>query len=244
MIPNYVKEEKFEILIYAGMNRIRMGIQSGSERILKFYSRPSPPRIINNSTSIINKFKDYTVKPSYDIIVDNPVETKQDVVDTLELLYNMPRPYTVNIFSLRVMPNTDLYDQFKALNISHDDIYNGYFHIAPTLTNVLIFLLSFYKPPRKVFDWCLERSLPFKQEQPQYPILYLVFRFFSLASRALSHLRHMDFPYLPGHAGAILHYTGFLWMWKKLFVPKFPLENLNNYKTKEIKEYGKENIAY
>ena len=142
------------------------------------------------------------------------------------------------------MPNTDLYDQFKALNISHDDIYNGYFHIAPTFANALIFLLSFYKPPRMVFDWCLERSLPFKQEQPQYPILYLVFRFFSLASRALSHLRHMDFPYLPGHAGAILHYTGFLWMWKKLFVPKFPLENLNNYKTKEIKEYGKERKSF
>jgi anaerobic magnesium-protoporphyrin IX monomethyl ester cyclase len=46
VIPNYVKQDKFELLTWAGMNRIRMGIQSGSREILDFYKRPSPPEKI------------------------------------------------------------------------------------------------------------------------------------------------------------------------------------------------------
>ena len=46
VIPNYVKRDKFELLTWAGMNRIRMGIQSGSRNTLEFYKRPSPPEKI------------------------------------------------------------------------------------------------------------------------------------------------------------------------------------------------------
>ena len=42
VIPTYVQREKVELLTWAGMNRVRMGIQSGSDRILKFYKRPTP----------------------------------------------------------------------------------------------------------------------------------------------------------------------------------------------------------
>ena len=42
VIPNYVRRDKIEILTWAGMNRIRMGIQSGSQSILDFYKRPTP----------------------------------------------------------------------------------------------------------------------------------------------------------------------------------------------------------
>ena len=41
MIPNYVEEDKIALLVDAGMNRVRMGIQSGSEKILEFYKRPT-----------------------------------------------------------------------------------------------------------------------------------------------------------------------------------------------------------
>lgn len=36
VIPNYVRRDKFDILVDAGLNKIRMGIQSGSKRILEF----------------------------------------------------------------------------------------------------------------------------------------------------------------------------------------------------------------
>src|SRR5258708_18267028 len=46
VIPNYVRQDKFELLSWAGMNRIRMGIQSGSKNMLDFYKRPTPPEKI------------------------------------------------------------------------------------------------------------------------------------------------------------------------------------------------------
>ena len=93
VIPNYVKQEKFELLTWAGMNRIRMGIQSGSEHILDFYKRPSPPAKIRAAGEVIGRFTPkYHLPPAYDLIVDNPIETRQDVVDTLQLIYDMPRP--------------------------------------------------------------------------------------------------------------------------------------------------------
>ena len=38
VIPTYVREDKIALLLDAGLNRIRMGIQSGSENILEFYN--------------------------------------------------------------------------------------------------------------------------------------------------------------------------------------------------------------
>ena len=114
VIPNYVKQDKFDLLTWAGMNRVRMGIQSGSEQILEFYKRPTPlDRILSAGEVIASFAPKYHIPPAYDIITDNPVETRQDVVDTLELLYTMPRPYTLNIFALKVIPNTGLEQALK-----------------------------------------------------------------------------------------------------------------------------------
>jgi hypothetical protein len=46
VIPTYVKRDKFELSDLGRMNRIRMGIQSGSKAILDFYKRPTPPEKI------------------------------------------------------------------------------------------------------------------------------------------------------------------------------------------------------
>ena len=105
VIPNYVNRDKFEMLTWAGMNRVRMGIQSGSQRILDFYKRPTPPEQILAAGEVIASFSpEYHIPPAYDIIMDNPIETRQDVVDTLEFLYKMARPYTLFIYSLGSSP--------------------------------------------------------------------------------------------------------------------------------------------
>ena len=106
VIPNYVREDKIALLLDAGMNRVRMGIQSGSENILEFYKRPTKLRRIKKSTEILNKFKKYMMPPAYDIIVENPVETTEDTRATVDMLYEMPRPFNLNIFALRLIPNT------------------------------------------------------------------------------------------------------------------------------------------
>jgi radical SAM superfamily enzyme YgiQ (UPF0313 family) len=80
VIPNYVNRDKFELLTWAGMNRIRMGIQSGSRNTLEFYKRPSPPEKILAAGTVNASFSPkYHIPPAYDIITDNPIETREDL---------------------------------------------------------------------------------------------------------------------------------------------------------------------
>ncbi len=101
VIPNYVKQDKFEILTWAGMNRVRMGIQSGGQAILDFYKRPTPPERILETGKVITSFAPkYHIPAAFDIIMDNPIETKQDVIDTLELLHSMAQAiHAVHLFA-------------------------------------------------------------------------------------------------------------------------------------------------
>ena len=108
VIPNYVREDKIALLLDAGMVRVRMGIQSGSQDILDFYQRPTPLHRIQKATKILNKYRKYMIPPAYDIIIDNPIETEDDTRATLDLLQEMPRPFTVNVYKLSVIPNTTL----------------------------------------------------------------------------------------------------------------------------------------
>src|SRR5262249_39136011 len=108
VIPNYVREDKLAVLVDARMNRLRMGIPNGHWNILQFYERPTPPKRILEAGRTIAKFRGYMIPPNYDIIVDNPIETEEDVKTNLRFLYELARPYTLNVFSLRVIPNTVL----------------------------------------------------------------------------------------------------------------------------------------
>jgi anaerobic magnesium-protoporphyrin IX monomethyl ester cyclase len=202
VIPNYVKQDKFELLTWAGMNRIRMGIQSGSEHILEFYKRPSPPAKIRAAGEVIGRFApEYHLPPAYDLIVDNPVETRQDVVDTLELIYELPRPYTLFIYSLKIIPNTDLEKAMKERGIDLDEIDSSYFVIPPRVGNLLLYVLCLWKPPRWLWKRLLKRVRASTEEQPIYPRVALILRTLYLAHRAIWHFSRMDFSIFPGWTG-------------------------------------------
>ena len=221
VIPNYVKDEKLRILLAAGLNRVRMGIQNGSERILKFYDRPTPPAKIERAASILSRYRRYMIPPAYDVILDNPIETREDVVTNLEFLYRLARPYTLNVYSLRTIPNTELEQQLDELEISIDEITANYTHNAPTLANCLVFLIASMPVPRRLFDWAVARAQPLTAEQPHYPRLLLLCRTVFFTRRALNHLRHMDFSVLTGRLGYVLWKSGFIKLWRRLFVPRF-----------------------
>ena len=129
---------------------MRMGIQSGSERILEFYQRPNKPGLINRSASILRSFKEFGLICDYDIIIDNPVETSEDIIDTLNLLYNLKRPFNVGIFALRAIPNTELADELLARSIHVTDIKTSYLSCAPTLANCMVYLVCTFRPPKRI----------------------------------------------------------------------------------------------
>lgn len=221
LIPSFVQKDKMEILVDAGMNRVRMGIQSGSDRILKFYQRPNKTGLLQHATSIIAQFLDYILPPQYDIIVDNPIETRQDILDTLELMYGMPRPFNINVYALKVIPNTELERQFLDLNIEADKISSNYVRVAPTFANVLVYLLILMRPSRKVFDYLLKYVKPFTEKQPQFPILLFILRSLMFVKRGLYHLRYMDFSIFLGRTGWVLWKLGVIGFWNKRVLKRY-----------------------
>jgi radical SAM superfamily enzyme YgiQ (UPF0313 family) len=177
--------------------------------------------LIHHAATIITKFKDFIIPPAYDIMLDNPIETKQDVEDTLTLLYNLPRPFTLNIYSLRVIPNTVLDKQMKERNLSMDDIGSNYDYHTPTFANVMIYFLAILKPPQWMFDYLLKFARPYTETQPHFPGSLLFLRFLYLGVRSLSHLRFMDFSTIVGPLGWVLWKLGIIRFWKNNFLKSY-----------------------
>jgi radical SAM superfamily enzyme YgiQ (UPF0313 family) len=219
-----VQREKVELLTWAGMNRVRMGIQSGSDRILKFYRRPTPVVRIEQACATLAEFAPYQINPSYDMIVDNPVETREDVVATLELVWRMARPFTLNIFSLRVIPNTTLEKQMLEHGFDVEQINENYTSLRATWANVLLYVLMVWKPPRKLFDRWLLKVRAYNEPQPSHPVLIHLVRIPWLIQQGLRHLKFGEFSVITGYPGYILWRTGILSLLKKLFAKKMKVD--------------------
>ena len=216
VIPNYVKRDKMEILTWGGMARVRMGIQSGSRRILDFYKRPSPPEKILAAGEVCASFAPkYHMPPLYDLIVDNPVETRQDVVDTLELMYEMARPYSLLIYSLKVIPNTQLAADMEAAGLDMEEISASYAWIPPKASNLLLYLLAVWRPPRWLWKRLLRHARASLEPQREFPRLALALRTAYLTRRGLSSLRRMDFSVIPGWTGYVLWRLGVVDFWER-----------------------------
>jgi radical SAM superfamily enzyme YgiQ (UPF0313 family) len=205
VIPSFVNREKMEILLEAGMNRLRMGIQSGSDKMLKFFKRPNKPGLIKNVAGVIGDYRGFMIPPAYDIIVDIPVEEKADVEQTIRLVHEMPRPFTLSVFSLRLIPGTELEKQIKEAlekgELEMEGIDKNYHTVAPTMANALLFLAAAVRLPNPVFEYLLKFAKPSHAEQRRVPGILFVCRAILFIKRGLSHLRFMDFSVLPGRAG-------------------------------------------
>lgn len=193
--PNIVTEEKLTLLGEAGMNRGRMGIQSGSERILSFYRSPTPLAGIKRSAKILAAAaKKYDmIPPSYDVISDNPLESREDMLQTMHTLYELDRPYTLTIFSLRVFPNTRLWEYFGAHpEIDIRDQTSPYLETRKTMTNILLYVLAIFKPPKWLFSLLCRRVRGYQEQQRAHPFLFFIVKSIYLSSRGIEHLRRLD----------------------------------------------------
>jgi radical SAM superfamily enzyme YgiQ (UPF0313 family) len=146
--PQLTSEEKLKLVVDAGLRSIQVGIESGSEKTIALYRRSHfNSRNMLKLAEIINKFMP-RLSVHYDLIVDNPYETDEDLLETIRMLLNIPYPYNVQLFSLTFFPGTALHRKADADGLLGDEkeeaenYENYYGRIKPTYLNFALKLLS------------------------------------------------------------------------------------------------------
>jgi len=122
----------------------------------------------------------------------------------------MPRPFALNIFSLRYIPNTELGRQLAALDIEVEGIDKNYTTVKPTFANALMYIVALVKLPRPVFEYLLRFARPYRESAhiPR-PVITLL-RLFYMVNRAYFHLKWADFSVAFGRFGWMLKRHGVL----------------------------------
>jgi anaerobic magnesium-protoporphyrin IX monomethyl ester cyclase len=121
--PNAIHKDVLRMLRDGGLERVEMGIQSGSERVRQeLFLRPVTDDKLIGASQILHDLK---ITPFYDIIVDNPFETPEDKKNGLDLLLKIKRPYHMHMFSLTHFPNTALTKKALAANLITEDQVEG-----------------------------------------------------------------------------------------------------------------------
>lgn len=142
-----LSERKLEVLVDAGLIYTEMGLQTGSPHIRELYNRRETTEELIESTKIIHKFHKRMLTTDYHVILDNPWESDEDILATLDMVLRIPKPFCLKLSTLQFFPGTGLYDKGKAEGHLHNEIKEIYRHpfLAPQnrYPDFLIYLTTF-----------------------------------------------------------------------------------------------------
>ena len=194
--PLVFTEKKFDYLVDAGLLKVRMGIQTGSQKVLDIYKRKQDNEKVVEISKNLQKYSKKLTAPTYDIIVDNPWETKGDIIKTIRLLSRLKAPFSLNIFSLLFYPGTRLYAQgVEAGLISEDSDYKHYNRYEPSYLNLIIVLYSIFKVPGWLLKIFMSNKLVYTEKK--FPILHNILYEIMLYRRGISGLLNRDYSMFP-----------------------------------------------
>jgi radical SAM superfamily enzyme YgiQ (UPF0313 family) len=107
--PRNLTPAKLVLLADAGLEYVRLGIQSGSRAVRRLYGRPESNEQIVDAVRLVHGFRDRIRRFKIDMITDNPWESEDDVLASIRLLLELPKPYVMTLFSLTLYPGTPLH---------------------------------------------------------------------------------------------------------------------------------------
>jgi len=110
--------EKVRLLKECGLSELQVGIQSGSERT----NREEYKRKISNQKvlQMAQSINDLGINVVYDLIFNNPYETRKDLIETIDFLMKFPEPFSLQGYNLIFYPGTEITD--RALKDGHISI--------------------------------------------------------------------------------------------------------------------------
>ncbi len=154
IIPASIDQRKFQALIDAGMIKARIGVQSGNRRIMKeVFVRPQHDEKLLIAADVAHRNRKKMAPFQYDLIVDNPWETPEELKDTLRLVASLKSPHTFAINALTLLPGTTIYDmgeQAGFTNPAEKITLASYVNFMPTELNLT---LAFYNIARVPKFW-------------------------------------------------------------------------------------------
>ena len=121
VIPSMMEREKMMLLKDAGLCWIVMGIQSGSDRVnYDIYDRRIKFDTVRRAAEVI---KETNAAPFYEMIVDNPYETEDDMMITIDAMSSIRKPYIISLAHLTFFPGTPLAARAARDTILDPDAY-------------------------------------------------------------------------------------------------------------------------
>jgi radical SAM superfamily enzyme YgiQ (UPF0313 family) len=110
---NTLDREMIDIMKKAGCTQIQVGIESGSDRILKFIGKNLSISLINEKIKII---KDAAINWLAFFIIGFPTETKEEIKQTLNYIEEI-KPSAVGISIFSPYPGTDFFTYLNKNNL-------------------------------------------------------------------------------------------------------------------------------
>ncbi len=105
--PLMVKEDVIRLLADAGLQRIVVGIQSGSPNVRNnIFNRPESNDQIIKASKIISSYKIPEVY--YDLMICHPLETLKEIKETFDLCLQLEPPFNLEIHGLSFLPGSDI----------------------------------------------------------------------------------------------------------------------------------------
>ena len=150
--PLTINEEKLDLLVDAGLKEIQIGLQSGSDRVnTQVYLRHVKAEHFLKMIKMFEKYRG-RINFSIDVIVDNPYERGDDMIQTINVLNQIQKPFKLSMFSLAFYAGTNLHQRAmndkllaneseylsKQFHLLKNNIFNKIIYLTPRLSKQTI----------------------------------------------------------------------------------------------------------
>jgi radical SAM superfamily enzyme YgiQ (UPF0313 family) len=173
VIPSLVNEKRITLLKEAGLQWAIAGLQSGSERICRqIYKRNTTNQEFLQCARMLNRHGIFGI---YDVILDGPFDQEDDLLKTIDVLRQIPKPYALQVFSMILLPRTRLKEicDEKGIQGNADPYERGFSRIQETFLNRIVMIIPF-SPDRVVVFFLRHRKASWAEPLlQQYYQMYL-----------------------------------------------------------------------
>jgi radical SAM superfamily enzyme YgiQ (UPF0313 family) len=184
------------------MVKLRIGVQSGNERIMReVFVRPRHDEKIFAGSEIVYKNRRRMAPVQYDLIVDNPWEHPEELKDTLRLVAALKPPYSFTVSSLTLLPGTTIHRMGEEAGFTNPEekiTLASYVNFMPTALNLTLAFYNIAPVPKFWLRRVLKRDYGERTiAMKQYPLLGAVISALGLLKKVVHGVARKDISAIP-----------------------------------------------